>query len=201
MDNPHRVSSSQSQRPQFTVLSLLGLITFSALLIGVMAIGYQARKAKGKLQSEISDLQQANLELQRQLENSIGQGMRTQYAEKILFHLFANIEKHPDLKQRLADYEKRKIGISVHPMVEGDNLTYINVYSLEGNKASVPFCHSFLVEEEPFRVIANIKGEQGRTPRPREGTWYCSAGKDGKDRWFIIDKTGFTEFMPEESTE
>ena len=133
------------------------------------------------------------------LKNAFGQESRSRYAEKILFHVIANFEKYPDLKRRLANYENRKIGISLSALDDNDNLTYLNFYTMEGNRVSKPFCHSFLVQDEPFGIVDDISGEQSRFPRFHDGKWICGAGRDGRDRWYAIDKKGFANFQPDET--
>ena len=183
--------SDSDERLQFSLLQMLGFVTFVGLLAGVLTIAYQAKKKTLQLRTEVAMQRLQIEELQVELRNAIGDGLRTNYAEKLLFHAVANFAKYPELENAMANYDKRKVGISVHGLGDDDNLTYLNCYTMEGNEASKPFCHSFLVQEKPFRILDSIVGEQSRVPKLQDGKWICGAGKNGRDRWFTIEDQKF----------
>ena len=184
---------------QFSVMQLFGAVTFAALLIGVITVAYQASVAKRKLRVQIEQLEEKNLELEVSLRNEIGNGLRTTYAEKILFHVLGHPDEFSDVNKQLANYQQRKVGIAAHPLEADDNLTYVNIYGMRTTATELPFCHSFLVRENPFEVLDYVAGGQSRYPRQKDGHWVCGAGKNGEDRWYIVKGDRFLPWSEEAS--
>ena len=188
---------SSDEKFQFSILHIFGATTFAALLIGVLAVAYQSQRMKRDLRAELVALQMQNDELQAQALTAQSEGTRTVYAEKILFHVVSHPDLYPELQGALQDYQQHPLGISMHGLENDDNLTYLNIYTLDSRNAPKPLCTSFLVSEEPFKVLDVIVGEQSRYPRKEAGVWYCGAGVDGKDRWYQIQEKQFVVHQSE----
>jgi hypothetical protein len=182
---------------QFPIRFLFGAITFIALFVGVLAVAMRARNDKRRMQAEAAELQLRMNELERDLLKAQGEGMRTVFAEKLLFHVLGHSDEYPEIVKALQNYEQRNLGVAVHGLGNDDNLSYLNLYPVQSSKLP-PFCHTFLVHEEPFEVVDYVQGEQSRYPRKLEGEWVCGAGLNGEDRWYTIDATGF---LPLEKSE
>lgn len=180
----------EPEKVQFPIRFLFAAITFIALLLGVFAIAVRARSDKRQLQTRQAELQVALDLANVELRNLKGDAIRTAFSERILLHVLGHSDEYPAIVSALKNYEQRNIGVSLHGLDDDDNLTYLNIYPVQSS-GQPPFCHSFLVHEEPFEVLDYIQGEQSRYPRKLEDRWVCGAGQNGLDRWFAIEGKRF----------
>jgi len=180
-----------ADRPRFSILQLLGAVTFAALLLGVLVTGYQARVKIAKLQQARAVAEMKADELRIAHANEKGQGLRTKYAEKMFFHVSSNPERYPELRAALKNYDQQKIGISLHRLAEDDNLAHVCFYSMNVDPSLPVFSQPFLIQEEPFEVLDTVVGQQSRVPRLQEGQWIFGCGENDGDRWFSIEDRKF----------
>lgn len=186
---------------QFSLSSLMLILTIAALVIAVVGTVLQSRRTQSQLNRQIVSLQADIVDLEYRLRGEQGQSIRTKYAEKMLFHVLARSGKYPELVAALQNGSKRQVGMSLHPLDEDDNRTYVNFYSMGDAPGTTPFCFSFLLSDEPFEVLDHISGEQGRLPRKQEpngieGDWFCGADEGGSDVWYRIADDQFKPYAP-----
>ncbi|MEL6105896.1 MAG: hypothetical protein AAFU85_07665 [Planctomycetota bacterium] len=186
---------------QFSLKTLLWMITITGLLIAVFWTIFQAQRTRARMESQIATLEAKAADLSFRLRGEQGQGLRSAYAEKMLYHVLAHSDQYPELVTALKNGSKRNVGMSLHPLGEEDNRTYANFYSMNDPPGATPFCFSFLLREEPYEVLDHISGEQSRLPRKKgpngqEGDWFCGAGEGGSDVWYRIADDQFTRYTP-----